>query len=295
MKRLLNTLYILSEDVYLTVDGENVVAKRGEKITARYPLHTLQSIIDFSYMGASPALLGKCADMGVAFTFCSPRGRFLARVTGEANGNVLLRRKQYRVADDEENSCLIAKNMIFGKLYNSKQSIERTRRDHALRVDCEALTSVSQLTAGLLPLVQKETRLDGLRGLEGVAANAYFSIFNELILNSKELFRFTVRSRRPPLDAVNALLSLAYLRLKASDWIRTSDFCIVTGRAELHWHLTSWKNCVRVWQTDLSLRASITECLTETISIFVKAGLYCLRMIHGGVSIEHGRNAKRMN
>lgn len=213
MKRLLNTLYILSEDVYLTLDGENVVAKRGEKITARYPLHTLQSIIDFSYMGASPALLGKCADMGVAFTFCSPQGRFLARVTGEANGNVLLRRKQYRVADDEENSCLIAKNMIFGKLYNSKQSIERTRRDHALRVDCEALTSVSQLTAGLLPLVQKETRLDGLRGLEGVAANAYFSIFNELILNSKELFRFTVRSRRPPLDAVNALLSLAYSTL----------------------------------------------------------------------------------
>ena len=213
MKRLLNTLYIMSEDVYLTLDGENVVAKCGERITARYPLHTLQSIIDFSYMGASPALLGKCADMGVAFTFCSPRGRFLARVTGEANGNVLLRRKQYRVADDEENSCLIAKNMIFGKLYNSKQSIERTRRDHALRVDCEALTSVSQLTAGLLPLVQKETRLDGLRGLEGVAANAYFSIFNELILNSKELFRFTVRSRRPPLDAVNALLSLAYSTL----------------------------------------------------------------------------------
>lgn len=213
MKRLLNTLYIMSEDVYLTLDGENVVAKCGERITARYPLHTLQSIIDFSYMGASPALLGKCADMGVAFTFCSPRGRFLARVTGEANGNVLLRRKQYRVADDEENSCLIAKNMIFGKLYNSKQSIERTRRDHALRVDCEALASVSQLTAGLLPLVQKETRLDGLRGLEGVAANAYFSIFNELILNSKELFRFTVRSRRPPLDAVNALLSLAYSTL----------------------------------------------------------------------------------
>ena len=213
MKRLLNTLYIMSKDVYLTLDGENVVAKCGERITARYPLHTLQSIIDFSYMGASPALLGKCADMGVAFTFCSPRGRFLARVTGEANGNVLLRRKQYRVADDEENSCLIAKNMIFGKLYNSKQSIERTRRDHALRVDCEALASVSQLTAGLLPLVQKETRLDGLRGLEGVAANAYFSIFNELILNSKELFRFTVRSRRPPLDAVNALLSLAYSTL----------------------------------------------------------------------------------
>lgn len=213
MKRLLNTLYVLSEDVYLSLDGENVVAKRGEEVSARYPLHTLQSIVDFSYMGASPALLGKCADMGIAFTFCSPRGRFLARVTGEANGNVLLRRKQYRVADDEEGACLIARNMIFGKLYNSRQSIERTRRDHALRVDGEALGSVSQLLTGLLPLVQKETRLDGLRGLEGVAANAYFSIFNELILNGKELFRFTVRSRRPPLDAVNALLSLAYSTL----------------------------------------------------------------------------------
>lgn len=213
MKRLLNTLYVLSEDVYLSLDGENVVAKRGEEVSARYPLHTLQSIIDFSYMGASPALLGKCADMGIAFTFCSPRGRFLARVTGEANGNVLLRRKQYRVADDEEGACLIARNMIFGKLYNSRQSIERTRRDHAMRVDGEALGSVSQLLTGLLPLVQKETRLDGLRGLEGVAANAYFSIFNELILNGKDLFRFTVRSRRPPLDAVNALLSLAYSTL----------------------------------------------------------------------------------
>lgn len=213
MKRLLNTLYVLSEDVYLSLDGENVVAKRGEEVSARYPLHTLQSIVDFSCMGASPALLGKCADMGIAFTFCSPRGRFLARVTGEANGNVLLRRKQYRVADDEEGACLIARNMIFGKLYNSRQSIERTRRDHAMRVDGEALGSVSQLLTGLLPLVQKETRLDGLRGLEGVAANAYFSIFNELILNGKELFRFTVRSRRPPLDAVNALLSLAYSTL----------------------------------------------------------------------------------
>lgn len=173
MKRLLNTLYILSEDVYLTLDGENVVAKCGERITARYPLHTLQSIIDFSYMGASPALLGKCADMGVAFTFCSPRGRFLARVTGEANGNVLLRRKQYRVADDEENSCLIAKNMIFGKLYNSKQSIERTRRDHALRVDCEALASVSQLTAGLLPLAYSTLALDCASALESVGLDSY--------------------------------------------------------------------------------------------------------------------------
>lgn len=303
MKRLLNTLYIMSEDVYLTLDGENVVAKCGERITARYPLHTLQSIIDFSYMGASPALLGKCADMGVAFTFCSPRGRFLARVTGEANGNVLLRRKQYRVADDEENSCLIAKNMIFGKLYNSKQSIERTRRDHALRVDCEALTSVSQLTAGLLPLVQKETRLDGLRGLEGVAANAYFSIFNELILNSKELFRFTVRSRRPPLDAVNALLSLAYstLALDCASALESVGLDSYVGflhrdrpgRTSLALDLMEeLRPCMA---DDLSLRASITECLTETISIFVKAGLYCLRMIHGGVSIEHGRNAKKMN
>ena len=104
MKPLLNTLFVTSEDVYLSVEGENVLANRDKQVVARYPLHTLQNIVSFSYSGASPALMGACAERGIGLAFCTPRGKFLARACGESSGNVLLRRKQYRVADDPE-SC----------------------------------------------------------------------------------------------------------------------------------------------------------------------------------------------
>ena len=134
MKQLLNTLFVTSEDVYLSLEGENVLASRDKEVVARYPLHTLQSIVSFSYSGASPALMGKCAEKGIGLAFCTPRGRFLARVCGESNGNVLLRREQYRIADDDRRSCAIARNMIFGKLTNSAAVIQRTLRDHGPRV-----------------------------------------------------------------------------------------------------------------------------------------------------------------
>ena len=210
MKKLLNTLYALSEDLYLSLDGENVVANRDKQELARYPLHTLQSIISFSYAGLSPALMGECANRGIGVALCSPRGRFLARVCGEINGNVLLRREQYRTADDEAGSCRIARCMIFGKLYNSRWSIERTKRDHGMRVDGEALSNASVQIKELLPKLLDETSLDGLRGLEGNGANAYFVVLDQLILNDKGVFSFNGRSRRPPLDPVNAMLSFAY-------------------------------------------------------------------------------------
>ena len=112
MKHLLNTLFVTSEDVYLSLDGENVVANRDRQEIARYPLHTLSGIISFSYPGASPALMGACAKRDISLAFCTPRGRFLARVSGESSGNVLLRRTQYRIADNPEQSCRIARNMI---------------------------------------------------------------------------------------------------------------------------------------------------------------------------------------
>ena len=210
MKQLLNTLFVTSEDVYLSLDGENVVANRDKQAVARYPLHTLQSIVSFSYSGASPALMGACAEKGIGLAFCTPRGRFLARVCGENSGNVLLRRKQYRVADDPEGSCRIARNMIFGKLHNARWSIERTRRDHGMRVDGEALCRASQDLQRLLPQVAEVTNADTLRGLEGVGAAAYFGVFDEMILNRKEAFFFHGRNRRPALDRVNAMLSFAY-------------------------------------------------------------------------------------
>ena len=188
MKQLLNTLFVTSEDVYLSLDGENVVANREGEAVARYPLHTLQSIVTFSYSGASPALMGACARREIGLAFCTPRGRFLARVSGPAQGNVLLRRMQYRTADDPAQSCRIARNMIFGKVYNARWSVERTRRDHGPRVDNVRFGEVSAQLQGLLPQIAAETDLDSLRGLEGSGAAAYFSV----------------------LDPFNALLSFAY-------------------------------------------------------------------------------------
>ena len=210
MKQLLNTLFVTSEDIYLSLEGENVLANREKEVIARYPLHTLQTIVSFSYSGASPALMGACAQRGIGLAFCTPRGRFLVRVCGESSGNVLLRREQYRIADDSQRSCEIARNMIFGKLSNGASSIQRTLRDHAPRVaDC-GLEDAARKVKELLPLVLEVSDLEALRGLEGVGAAAYFGVFDHLLLNRKEDFFFHGRNRRPPLDRVNAMLSFAY-------------------------------------------------------------------------------------
>ena len=210
MKHLLNTLFVTSENIYLTLDGENVVANRDKEIVARYPLHTIFNIVSFTYAGASPALMGACAERKIGFALLSPRGKFLARVVGESNGNVLLRRTQYRIADDLSRSCEIARTMIYGKLYNSRWSIERMCRDHKLRVDTEKLKSASEKIKNLLLTVIEETSLDSLRGLEGVGSSTYFGVFDDMILNNKDSFFFHTRNRRPPLDTVNAMLSFAY-------------------------------------------------------------------------------------
>lgn len=210
MRHLLNTLFVNSEDIYLSLDGENVVANRGKQEVARYPLHILSGIVSFSYAGASPALMGACVQRDVSLAFCTPRGRFLARVSGESSGNVLLRRTQYRVADDPGPCCRIARNMIFGKVHNARWSIERTRRDHGLRVDGAALSNASAQLRELLPQIATETSLEQLRDLEGASATVYFGVFDQMILGEKPLFAFSNRNRRPPLDPVNALLSFAY-------------------------------------------------------------------------------------
>ena len=210
MRQLLNTLFVTSEDVYLSLDGENVVANRGGEAVARYPLHTLQSIVTFSYSGASPALMGACAKREIGLAFCTQRGHFLARVSGQMQGNVLLRRTQYRVADDPSESCRVARMMILGKVYNARWSVDRTRRDHAMRIDSGRFTAVSQQLQGLLPQITAETSLDSLRGLEGAGATAYFRVLDDMILQGKDTFFFRERSRRPPLDAFNAMLSFAY-------------------------------------------------------------------------------------
>lgn len=222
MRKLLNTLFVTSEDVYLSLDGENVVANREKVQVARYPLHTLQSIVTFSYMGASPALMGKCASMDIDLVFCSPRGRFLARTAGIVHGNVLLRREQYRIADDPGQSLRIARIMIFGKLYNGRWGLERTLRDHRPRLDEELFHGAADTIKGLLPQVLEASSAGILRGLEGAGAKAYFDVFDHRILRDKEQFFFHGRERRPPMDNVNALLSFAY-SLLAGDCASASE------------------------------------------------------------------------
>ena len=216
MRQFLNSLFVLSEDAYLTLDGENVVVSRGKSEVGRVPLHTLESILCFSYSGASPALMGKCGRMGIDLSFYTPRGRFLARTVGEERGNVLLRQTQYAVAASEALSCSYARSFILGKVYNARWVLERATRDHPQRVPVDELKQTSAQLAAALPLVEGCEDLEQLRGLEGEAAQRYFDRFNALILQQNDAFVFTCRSRRPPLDNVNALLSFAY-SLLASD------------------------------------------------------------------------------
>lgn len=213
MKKLLNTLFVTLPDTYLSLDGENIVIRQDEQTLGRYPLHNLESVCSFGYAGVSPALMGACASRNIGLTFMTKNGRFLARVIGEDRGNVILRRQQYRIADNETLSAELARNMIFGKVYNQKWIVERVTRDHPLRVDVERLKKVSTSLSEVLKLIRMVDNLDTLRGLEGTAAVQYYSVFNDLILQQKESFYFDGRSRRPPLDRVNALLSFAYTLL----------------------------------------------------------------------------------
>ena len=209
MRHLLNTLFVLTEDSYLALDGENVVVLQGDETLGRFPLHTLEGILYFGYKGASPALMGACAKNEIGLCFLTPNGRFLARVCGDTRGNVLLRKKQYAVAENEAERCAVARCMIAGKLTNARWVLERATRDHALRVDVERFKTVSAALADAAKLAAAE-QPDILRGIEGEAATRYFGVFDGLILQSKDDFFFKTRSRRPPLDNMNAMLSFAY-------------------------------------------------------------------------------------
>lgn len=213
MKKLLNTLYITNPDYYLSLEGETVTVLSDKKKIGKIPLHNLESIITCGYMGASPALMGKCAQEGISIIFLSRNGKFLARIVGEQYGNVSLRKTQYRVSECEEESLELVKCFIMSKLYNSRWILERAIRDHKLRVDTEALKSASLTLKNSLNSAYECKSMDSLRGIEGEAASIYFGVFNELILQQEEDFSFDFRSRRPPLDKVNALLSFAYVLL----------------------------------------------------------------------------------
>jgi CRISPR-associated protein Cas1 len=224
MKRLLNTLYVTSPDTYLSLDGENIVVLKDEENIQRVPLHNLEGIVTFGFTGASPKLMGACADRSISLSFLSSNGRFLAGIVGIEQGNVLLRRTQYRMADNEDDAVGVARNILIGKLYNSRWVLERALRDHVLRIDANKVKNASAYIAESIKKMRTVESLDSARGIEGEAATRYFSVFDELILQNKDDFYFRVRNRRPPLDRVNAMLSLSYSLLASET---TAALCAV--------------------------------------------------------------------
>jgi CRISPR-associated protein Cas1 len=210
MRKLLNTLYVTTPEAYLALEGETIVVLKNGEALARFPLHNLESIVTFGYTGASPALMGACADRGISLSFCTAHGRFLANIQGETHGNVILRRTQYRVADDDIQCLNIARHILIGKLHNSRWVLERATRDHPERLDVEQIKQAGRYVMGAIPMVRSAETHGTLMGIEGEAASRYFSVFDALILQNKEVFFFRERSRRPPLDNVNTLLSFIY-------------------------------------------------------------------------------------
>ena len=213
MKKLGNVLYITNPETFLTLEGETVVIKNENGKIVKIPLHNIQGIVCFNYPGVSPALMGACVERDISLNFLRPSGRFLARVTGRTKGNLLLRKKQYQVAQDEEAKTAIAASCLLGKIYNSRVVIERALRDHAMLVDVSALQEGSAFLKAVLPAIRDSDSLETLRGLEGSTAKQYFRIFGHLVLQQKDAFPFKGRNRRPPRDNLNALLSFFYTLL----------------------------------------------------------------------------------
>lgn len=213
MKKLLNTLYITSPDVFVSLDGETIVIKKKKHVDTRIPLHNIEGIVCFGYRGVSPALMLACAERTISLCFLSPSGRFQARFVGPMHGNVLLRKQQYRASDSKDECFANGKAFLLGKIGNCRKVLERTIRDHELVINKDNLQRVSNFLKSTIKMLRNCSNCDELFAYEGNAARAYFSVFNELILQQKNDFYFTERSRRPPMDNMNALLSFLYTLL----------------------------------------------------------------------------------
>lgn len=207
MRILLNTLYVTTPEAYLSKDGLNVVVSVKQNEIFRIPIHNIEQIITFGYMGASPGLMKLCADNNVSLTFLSPQGRYISRSQGPTRGNVLLRKAQYKNSDEPNYALHLCKLFIGGKIQNYRNILRRFIRDNG---DDEAIVRVCEELFRCKRRVLNAESIDSVRGIEGEAATAYFGVFSHLLLNQKEDFVFEDRNRRPPKDAINAMLSFVY-------------------------------------------------------------------------------------
>ena len=213
MRKMLNVLYVTNPEAYLSKDGENLVVRFNEEEVFRTPIHYLEGIVTFGHMGASPALLGMCVEKGVTVSFLTGYGKHLATVQGIPKGNVLLRRKQYRLADSERDSAVLASAFIIGKIANCRTVLRRFVSDYSDKMETGEIASASKLMARNVLKLSKELSLEEVRGIEGESARNYFSVFEQLIVCQKNHFFMRGRNRRPPRDNVNALLSFLYTLL----------------------------------------------------------------------------------
>lgn len=208
MRKLLNSLYILEETAYLTLDGENIVCRAEDSEKFRVPFTNIEDIYIFSYSGCSPALMGKCAEYGIAVNFISPQGKFLARIQGKTKGNVYLRKEQFELFSIPQLDLI--RNTVAAKLSNTRYLIRRSLHDNPDINSDGALTDCIKYLENGIKTVYETADKDIIMGIEGSCAKAYFDIFDRLILHQKEDFYLANRTKRPPLDRVNAMLSFLY-------------------------------------------------------------------------------------
>jgi len=210
MKKYLNTLFVTTQGAYLSKEGETIVVNVEKEKCLQVPVHTIGGIVCFGQISMSPYLMGFCAENNVAISFLTEYGRFLASVHGKTSGNVLLRREQYRRADDETFCAEMSKYILTGKLFNCRAVLLRVLRDHSKKVNCKAIAPAADKLGYTMRQLECTMDIDLIRGLEGEAAHTYFNVFDHLIVAQKNNFNFEERNRRPPLDNVNCLLSFIY-------------------------------------------------------------------------------------
>lgn len=211
MRPLKNTLFVQTQGAWLNKQGENVVMNIDYEVKGRVPIHKLDAIVCFGQISISPALMAHCTDNGITITHLNQYGKFQARIEGAVSGNVLLRREQYRMSEDSERTQLICHSIILGKVHNQRQVIRRYLRDYKQQLDAQVIEQLEnaqvRLGNGLNKILTTQT-LPDLLGREGEMAATYFSVFPQFIRNAD--FHFPKRTRNPPTDMVNALLSFTY-------------------------------------------------------------------------------------
>lgn len=211
MRKLLNTIYVTNEQTYLTLDGENLVCKIDGEIKLRIPFENIENIVCFNYVGCSPALMGKCVSRTIPINFISPQGKFLAKVCGETKGNVFLRVAQ--IDKFREKGLILSQNTMAAKFSNTRQLIRRTLHDNVQLREDEQIKKVMKVLDSGIEKVFDAKSIEEVMGIEGNCAQNYFSIFDKLITNKKVPFTFELRTKRPPLDPVNSMLSFVYTLL----------------------------------------------------------------------------------